>query len=597
VQQAAATAKPGLNPLQWMMRAAGEVGYSSMIGPATASVNLLGNAGELLWSHPKEFARANHRGNLGEYGQFLAGSFHGLLQTGSAMIDALKAQGRYAAVPGHEPLSQVTNNPVGKALTTALEAGGRVFSGLPDAFFGTIAQSAGEFREAAQIATDVGKKGAQWKSYVNVLLSEAERVKTTGSTQVSPEVQRIIDAGSAYAKRQNFQEELGSIGKGVRNWATLSVIPDGKGGTKPIPVLGNLISPFFNTPWNMNTRMLERTPAGLAMNSQPSKFDKYYDAMVGSALTAGIVGLASQGLITGKGPSDPTERKKLTDQGWKPYSSLVDGVYIPNRVAGVAGPLLNMAGDAHDALAYRKAGQEITSPEFGLEVLQRIGAQIKQQPYLQSLADHLGLLDSSQSATSRAAQYAASTIDRMVPYGATARTIGTSQDPLERTPSRGKDVPLGEQIKQRAELGVGMRSGVPAAQDVLGRPQENPQQGWAALFPKTSTPKSDPVVQAYYGSGLNIPAPRTEITMGGSKIPLSPEEQRRFNELRGEQLIRLVGPRATNGSLERMRPEARTALLESLLSTAGDMAATRVFQEIPAQDRSRRLREGLQKAS
>lgn len=596
VQTAQKAAKPGLNPLQWLTKFAGEVGYSSMIGPATATVNLLGNAGELLWSQPKELARAVGRGAPGEYGQYVLGQAHGLMQTGVAVVDAIKAQGRYAAVPGHEPLSQLTNNPVGKALTTAIEAGGRVYSGVPDAIFGTIAKAGGEFRAAAQAATDAGLKGPQWKQHVADLLADAEQVKA-GQLPSMTDTQGVIDAGLAHAKHQNFQDELGAIGKNVRDIATLAVLPDGKGGRQPLPVLGNLITPFFNTPWNMNTRMLERTPAGLAMNSQSSKFDKYYDALVGSALTAGIIGLASQGLITGKGPTDPTERKRLMDDGWKPYSSLIDGVYVPNRVAGVAGPILNMAGDAHDVLAYRKADRAIASPEFGLEVLQRIGAQIKQQPYLQSLADHLGLLDSSVPATTRAAQYAASTVDRMVPYGATLRTIGTSQDPLERAAERGKDVPLTTQIEQRAKVGVGLRGDVPASQDVLGRPEENPQQGWAALFPKTSKPKADPIVRALADADISIPEPRTEITMSGSKIPLTPAEQRRYNELRGEQVIRLVGPRVASGSLDKMRPATRTDLLQTLLDTANDVAATKVFQEMPAADRSRRLREGLKPAS
>jgi hypothetical protein len=166
-----------------------------MIGPATATVNLTGNVLEPIWAIPKEFARANHRGNLREFGEMAGGAFHGLTQAGSAIVDALTASGRYASVPGHEPLSQVTNNPIGRAVATGVEVGGRVFSAVPDAIFGTIAQGAGEARAAAQVATDLGLKGAAWKQHVNDLLADAAQVKA-GQLPSLAETQRVLDEGA-----------------------------------------------------------------------------------------------------------------------------------------------------------------------------------------------------------------------------------------------------------------------------------------------------------------------------------------------------------------------------------------------------------------
>jgi cell wall-associated NlpC family hydrolase len=595
VQQAKAQQQPGLSPLQWTGKLLGEVGYSSMIGPATFSVNVLGNLMEPLWSIPKEATRAIVRGNPREFVEMAGGAFHGMGQLGTAMVDALASRGRFAATPGHEPLSAVTTNPIGKAITTMLEGGGRVFSALPDAIFGTIATGAGEARTAAQIATDAGLKGQAWKQHVSALLADVDQVKA-GQLPSIAGTQDVIDGGAAYAKRQTFQDELGTIGKKARTVATLG----------DLPVVGHLITPFFNTPWNMNTRMLERTPAGFAMNSQGSRFDRMYDATLGSALLIGLAaGPVAAGTITGGGPNDPQKKAEMRSQGWRPYSTLIDGVYVPNRVFGVYAPLMNAAADVHDSIAYAKDSSpgSITSDYVG-----RLGQQVQQQPYLQGISNIMQAIQAGQGGglTSGAENYAASTITRMVPYAATGRFVGTALDPNERTIDRGKNVPASTTIGQQVQSGVGLRGDLPVAQDVLGRPQENPQQGWKAGFAKTSPEKADQIIKAFLDNQVDIGSPRQDLTISlygpdgkvsqSIPMPLTPAEQRTWNQLRGDALINLVGPATKDPEFAKAPPDVQAKWLQTQLQTANDYATRTIRGQLPDPEITKRI-EPLRKAS
>lgn len=556
-ERAAARGQEPLSPLQWTRALAANIGYSSMIGPATATVNIFGNLLEPVWAIPKETARAVSRGNVREATTMAAGAFRGMAETGTAMVDAIMARGRYASNPDHPTLSARTTQPILKAIATATEVGGRVFSGMPDAIFGTVARSAGEARQAAQIATDEGLKGASWSQRVKTLLGEVEQSRK-GELPIFPtEVDDIIKAGEKYADDQTFRTRLGTVGRGASSLAG-----------RDIPVVGNLLTPFFNTPWNMGVTLAERTPIGAVMNRQKG-FDKAYDALVGSALVTGlVVGPAASGNITGSGPNDPEKRKMLEAEGWKPYHTLIDGVYVPNRVFGIYGKLLNAVGEAHDAMAYQRKDGNV-----GSEALRRFGLLLKEEPYLQGLSDIMQAINAPNG--SGLSSYGASTLTRMVPYASTARAIGTAMDPTERVVDSGKTVPWQENVSQRVQQGVGLRVGLPVAQDVLGRPKENPQQGLRAILPALRNAKSEPLVRAYLDAGVDISAPPTSV----EGVTLTPAQQRRYQEVMGRELGRVAGPTVSSPTWQNTPPATQKMLLETFQDIAKTLAEVAVQSE------------------
>ena len=552
-----------LSPLRWTAEALRNTTYSSLIGPATAVGNVIANVSEPLRALPKELVRAVGRGEPREFSRMFTEGLYGLMGSKGEIVDAIKARGRYAANPDQPSLAERTINPVGHRIAAATEVGGRFFSGLPDAPFQALALRAGRGREASQVATDLGLKGGDWDAYVDRLLADVKAVQG-GELPTLPETQRVIDAGESYANRQTFRDELGTIGKKVE-----------AASLHKVPVLGPLVSPFFKTPWNIAVRTAERTPAGWKMNSQASRFDRHYDAVEGSAfLAAMILGPAAAGAITGSGPTDPEKRKMLQAEGWQPYSTYVPGagVYVPNRYFGTYGTLLNLIGDGHDTLAYAKRDEGING--WLAEAAPKIGKNLRQQQYLTPLAEILDMLD-APSPGAAIARYAGQTAAKAVPYAATARTVATALDPSQRQLEGGAQTSFGERAGQAFEQQVGARSALPVAQDVLGRPVENPQQGLGAFGPRMTRPSPDPIVGAFRGVGVDLTGPPSSV----DGVDFTPAQQRAYQETLGRELARIAGPTIAGPNWETMPLSVRKQLLETLRETARTLAESRVRAE------------------
>lgn len=104
------------------------------------------------------------------------------------------------------------------------------------------------------------------------------------------------------------------------------------------PSLGNYILktqiPFLQTPTNLYSQVFEQIPA-LAFATKKARQDiasgdpaKVQMVIAKQATGLGAMYIASnfaaEGSITGPGPSDRAEFKRLIDQGWKPYSIVLD---------------------------------------------------------------------------------------------------------------------------------------------------------------------------------------------------------------------------------------------------------------------------------
>ena len=138
-----------------------------------------------------------------------------------------------------------------------------------------------------------------------------------------------------------------------QNWATKA----GEGFRRTLNKsgigLGTALMPFVRTPLNLLAYTLERTPAGLlskeafdnrAALKRLSKVDqsdltksekRRYRALLrreeaikdkrinkqitGMTYLTGAYFAAQTGMITGGGPTDFTERKRLMESGWRPY--------------------------------------------------------------------------------------------------------------------------------------------------------------------------------------------------------------------------------------------------------------------------------------
>jgi hypothetical protein len=153
-------------------------------------------------------------------------------------------------------------------------------------------------------------------------------------------------------------------------------------------------------------------------------------------------------------------------------------------------------------------------------------------------------------------------------------------------------VGYGEAFAQNAEMIVpGLRENVPTTQDVLGREMPNPQQGFGAVIPRTSTQRDDPILNQFQQAGVDIGAPKSDLMIEGTKVDLTPDETRRWNELRGQEIIRATQRGIDNGSLARMarlRAALHTEEMDKIKTDAAERATTALRREIGFAEINRR---------
>lgn len=575
------------SPLRWLADLAGNVQYSAMLGPATFSVNAFVGLGDVLWNVPKEFTRGvvravqtGSRAALREQGQMHAGALYGLTQVGEAVLDALKGTGRYASPPDAPRLSERTANPIARAVAAATEFPGRAWTGVPDAIYGTIALHAGQAREAAQMATDAGLRGDAWKKRVSELL-DGSRAVLRGELPTSPDVQRVVDAGERYAKRAAYRDDLGKVGQAARKLARLG----------DLPALGPWASPFFTSIWNGGLRMMEKSPAGAAMATQPARFDKVYDTLVGTAVLFALGNYAQGGGVTGSGPADPKERELLQEKGWQRYSTLTTGpdgkqYYVPNRMYQTFETPLNIAGEIHDYFAYGKPDQ--TTSQRLDEAVRRMGQIVRQNPYALS-----GIVSIAEAGQFGLPSFVAEQATRLTPFAATARGVGTSVDPSERTVDRGKDVDPADEIVQRWQQSVGLRSGLPEAQDAFGQPKPNEQPGVWAFAPRMRQQREAPVADLFREARMAPGDPKPEIRVGENPslppVPLAPSERRLWDRKRGEVLLDAGREIANDPSWKDAPLEVRQKVLRRVMDLASKAADGQVLESIGDDEITRRI--------
>ena len=121
-----------------------------------------------------------------------------------------------------------------------------------------------------------------------------------------------------------------------------------------------LAMPFMQIGMNiLDEGLIKNTPLGLmsqtvrdnlfGRNGEVARTQQYARIMVGSGVSAGVMGMAAQGILTGAGPTDPRERALKEATGWKAYSIRMGDTYVPYRkYLGPLGPLVGGAASIYE---------------------------------------------------------------------------------------------------------------------------------------------------------------------------------------------------------------------------------------------------------
>jgi hypothetical protein len=439
-------------------------------------------------------------------------------------------------------------------------------------------------RRAAVQASREGLKGADWNQRVSDLLA------TPAATR---EGKAMMQEATAISDRMTYKGDMGAFGTAL-------------GGISKVPVLGNIILPFMKTVYHITARGVDRSPLGaigtladvgrgvygkpselrkaLGAAEGPSKGvaplgERVGDALMGSAITAAFYQHALAGNISGAGPDDREKRDMLKAQGWQPYSIKVGDHWISYANWGpVAIPLAGAAGVA-EAQTFRKSGADAGA--IFADAARRTAQLTTEQTYLQSIgAVWKGLNEPDKYG----AQFVGQFVQSLIPYGSALNTVGQATDPVQRQPDKEN---LGGFISQSTAARLpGLREGVPAAQDQLGRPVPNEASGANALNPlRTATIKDNRVLQEMLANGADIGEPPKETR----NVPLTPVEQREFNTLAGKYIEEAVSSLMQRSDYRAYDSSTKQKALQRAVETARSRAGGELIQKMGFSEAEKRL--------
>jgi len=344
---------------------------------------------------------------------------------------------------------------------------------------------------------------------------------------------------------------------------------------------------------------LGSTPAGSAVGPLSERLT---NNLVGTALSVWLASKAVGGGITGAGPTDPGERRVWLAAGNQPDSFLgPDGAYhswekLPPQLRG---PML-MAGAYADAVQAYNAAQtrkQMAGPQaYGIEdprvtaaaqLVSEVGQQLAAATPMRTFADLYDALQSGGVAATglrSATDIPSSIIGGLVPESGLVRSVAQMTDPTQRQALHAQTTSqlpqsIAENVLQNLPVA---RENLPARQDVLGRPVNNPLQGLGEMLPVRTAPGTpSPILAAMQSAGVSPSATPQTIPYGPmQEIRLTPQERLAYEQYRGQVIQRGAGTLVSSDRWSQMSPMAQRAALQNIDQVASTAAGQMVLRDI-----------------
>jgi hypothetical protein len=163
-----------------------------------------------------------------------------------------------------------------------------------------------------------------------------------------------------------------------------------------------IVVPFFKTPANIGLNVIERTPfAPLSSRwRQEIAAGGIYRDMamakvtLGSAVLATFAAMSAEGHLTGRGPERKADREALLRDGWQPYSLKIGDTYYTYQGMEPVSALMAIAADYAEYARHEPDASKVE--EVFLGAVYGLYEYLKEQPYLQGIADIAKLIGTSQ---------------------------------------------------------------------------------------------------------------------------------------------------------------------------------------------------------
>jgi len=270
------------------------------------------------------------------------------------------------------------------------------------------------------------------------------------------------------------------------------------------------LTPFVRTPYNIVTYAFERTPFARLQK-------KYKDAIeaggpeadiararmyLGTSISMGVAMLAADGMITGRGPSDPRERAVLMETGWQPYSIKIGDTYYGYNRFEPVGILFGVSADLSEIGSYVGNNKNTVLEDaeiIGTMLAMSITENITNKTFLTGISDLVeAISDPGRYAPNAIRRFLASSIPTVAYYER------KDQDPYLRDVRSITDAFLNRLPGQSEKLAL--------KRNILGEPRKYSKGALGKFSPtRESKLNNDPVFNEFVNLGYAPSKPSRQI--------------------------------------------------------------------------------------
>lgn len=337
--------------------------------------------------------------------------------------------------------------------------------------------------------------------------------------------------------------------------------------TDALPV-SKFIIPFTNTPANLVKFSFERTPlAPLGKTFRDDiaaggfrRDEALAKATTGSAMMVAFGWLASEGIITGSGPSDMA-LKNVKNKVLPPNSIKVGDKYYSYRRTDPLGMLIGISAD----MTY--LSQEMDEAEFSelsAAVTLSIMNNVLSKTWLTGVSDFMEAVSTPVNVEGAATQNFQNYFDNLgasfVPNALRQANVNLV-DPYMREAS-------GMVAKAMTKI-PGFSDNLPLKRDIWGEPR---------LYNLVDKAEDDPVMRALAEKNIGVSTPKKIISWNGAATRLTDEEYSRFVEISRQPAKKALD---NINSIETMDKEQLEKIVDRILADTAKAGKARLLKEFP----------------
>jgi len=279
---------------------------------------------------------------------------------------------------------------------------------------------------------------------------------------------------------------------------------------------------------------------------------------VGIGLSTAVIGLTSEAILTGGGPSDPKQLAIKEMTGWKPYSIKVGESYVPYRkYLGGLGPLIAGTADIYEA-GHALNEEGLTKAAAG--AIFGFAEVVADESWAKGLSN---FIDAARHWDRDGGRYLRNLAADFIPFSVGLSQITNLSDPYRREVRTMLDV-------ARNHI-PGMSRGLFPVRDIWGEPIES----HTALGP--SAVNNDPATKALLDAGY-YPG-RLERKIRG--VELSDQQYDDFTRTGGRMAKMRMNALVNTPGFTSMPKQVQSEKIKDIITSARESARSIILMQNP----------------